>query len=393
VPAAPLSASQVSALSEPGVHRVDRGLYLQIRDNGARSWILRYQLNGRARAMGLGPARLLPLSDARARAIKAQRLLLDGIDPIDARRAERAKPEEKKVVTFAECATKYVEKHRSAWRNDKHVEQWSRTIETYANPTIGHLPVDEVTVDHVEQVLVPIWTTKSETAGRLRGRIEKVLGWAASNKLRSGENPARWKDGPLSHRLPELSKVQKIEHHAAIPYTDIPALMKELRDWDSGSSTALQFIVLTAARSGEARGATWAEIDRRAKLWTLAGDRMKAGAEHRVPLSGATMDLLPPKGAAGDFLFPGSRPGRPYSDMALLKALRKLRPEATVHGLRSSFSTWAAEQTDFPREIVEASLAHITGTDVERAYRRTDFADKRRELMDAWAAYCMGPAS
>jgi integrase len=382
----PLSATQVASLTTPGVHRVDRGLYLQVLDSGARSWLLRYQLNGRPRVMGLGPLHLVPLTAARAKAIIAQRQLLDGVDPIETRRAERralASEEPSKVPTFATCAAEYLKAHATTWSNAKHVEQWERTLASYAGPIIGHLPVDAITVEHVVQVLEPIWTSKSETAGRLRGRIEKVLGWAEAKGYRSGANPAMWK-GPIGHMLPALSKVQKVEHHQAVAYADVPKVVDKLRPREGNASKALQFLILTAARSGEVRGMQWGELDLEAKTWTIPADRMKAREEHVVPLSDAAITLLPSEQDKADALvFPGTvGPNTPLSDMTLLKVVRTVWSEsATVHGLRSSFRDWAAEQTDFPREIAEAALAHNVGTEVERAYLRTSFFDKRRDLM------------
>lgn len=388
---APLTANQIAGLSKAGVHRVDRGLYVQVRPDGSRSWILRFRLHGRARAMGLGSLHLVPLTEARAKAIRAQRLLLDGQDPIEARRADR-KTETLRTLTptFASCAREYIKSQKAAWSNAKHAYQWLQSLETYAFPSIGNLPVEEVTVDLVLQVLKPIWTTKSETAGRIRGRIEKILGWAEAHGHRSGPNPAAWK-GPLGHMLPPLSKVQTVRHHPALPYDDIGTLVRELAARDGESARALRFLILTASRSGEVRGARWSEIDLASRVWTVPAERMKSRKEHRVPLTDAAIALLLlGERRPDDLVFPGSGHGRPLSDMSLIALVRKLRGAgSTVHGLRSSFRDWAAEQTDYPREVVEACLAHTVGSEVELAYKRTDFFEKRSRLMNAWANHCV----
>lgn len=390
MPATPLTAAQVAALTRPGVHRADRGLYLQVSGDGSRSWILRFRLHGRSREMGLGPLHLVPLTEARAKSIRAQRQVLDGEDPIDARRRERkARIADVAAPTFSVCAREYIKAHQSAWSNAKHAHQWLQSLETYAFPSIGNLHVGQITVDMVLGVLQPIWTTKSETAGRVRGRIEKILGWAEARGHRSGPNPAAWK-GPLGHMLPALSKVQTIEHYAALPYSEVGSLMKALAARKGESALALRFLVLTAARSGEVRGARWSEFDLGAKVWTVPAERMKNKKEHRVPLADAAIALLPKRSSRpDDLVFPGSNPGRPLSDMSMIAVIRKLRGDgSTVHGLRSSFRDWAAEQTDYPREVVEACLAHSVGSEVELAYKRTDFFEKRRKLLDAWSEHC-----
>jgi integrase len=292
-----------------------------------------------------------------------------------------------KVPTFARCAERYIEGHRPGWKSEKHIDQWESTIKTYANPVIGRMAVDKVAVDDVLKVLKPIWTEKPETASRLRGRIEKVLGWATAMKYRSGDNPAAW-DGALGHLLPPISKVQKIEHHKALPYKDVPALMSELMQLDGQGAKALAFTILTVARTGETIGATPQEIDTEQKLWVVPSQRMKAGREHRVPLTDTALGLL--DDLPGKYLFSGATKGKALSNMAMLMLLRDLRGNGyTVHGFRSAFSTWAREQTDYPREIVEACLAHASGDAVELAYRRTDFLDKRRALSKEWEAFCL----
>lgn len=341
--------------------------------------------------MGLGPERLVGLADAREAANDAKKLARAGIDPLAQRDAERASIAVKTVPTFKAFATDYIDGQRDGWKNEKHAYQWGQSLETYAYPTIGHLPLDEVTVDHVLAILRPIWSTKSETASRVRNRIERVLGAAEAAGHRTGKNPAAW-DGPLGHMLPPISRVQKVEHHRAVPYGELPALSAAIAGRQSEAAKALRFVLLTATRSGEVRGARLGEVDREAKIWVIPAERMKAGKEHRVPLSDQALALLP-KGGPGDLLFPGARKGKPLSDMALIQIMRKLKGEgATVHGLRSSFRDWAAEKTDAPREVVEACLAHATGNAVELAYKRTDFFEKRRDLMRAWAGFVVGGA-
>ena len=388
-----LTAAQVNALDKDGVHWIAPSLYMQIRPQGTRSWLFRYGRDGQNQWLGLGAVADKPLSEARDEAAQMRSLVRKGGDPTTGRAERPSKavvPAKQKVPTFAWCAERYIEAHSPGWKNVKHIAQWVSTIRMYVNPVIGSMAVDKVTVDHVMKVLSPLWTEKPETASRLRGRIEKVLGWATAMKHRSGDNPAAW-DGALSHLLPPLSKVRKIEHHKAMDYREVPKLLAELRANGSESARALAFTILTAARTGETIGATPQEIDRKAKLWVLPAERMKAGREHRVPLSDAALALLPEPSADRAYLFEGARAGRPLSNMAMLMLLRDLRGEGyTVHGFRSAFSTWARECTDFPREIVEACLAHASGDAVELAYRRTDFLDKRRELMEQWAGFCRG---
>ncbi len=388
---ATLSAAQLSKLSTPGLYRAERNLYLQIHRNGARSWVLRYQAGGRRRVMGLGPVRIVPLTEARARALRAQRDLLDGKDPIDARRAERAPIAAPKAIpTFEEVAEAYIEDQRAGWRNAKHAYQWSQSLKSYAYPTIGHLPVSDVTIEHVVTILRPIWAEKPETAGRVRNRIENVLESAiAAGHRPAGVNPASWR-GPLRKLLPALSKVQTVEHHAAVPHAEVPTLYQQVARSGSVAAKALAFTILTVVRSGEARGMRFRELDRDAKTWTIPRERTKTGVEQVVPLSNEALALLPKAGKSDALVFPGTKAGQPLSDMTLLKLIRSLRGDgATVHGLRSSFRTWTGEKTDFPDEIAEASLGHAVKGQVRRAYLRTTFMDKRRALMTDWAAFCI----
>jgi integrase len=384
-----LTATQVAALAEHTVHWVAPSLYLQIRPQGTRSWLFRYGRNGQNQWLGLGAVADKPLSEARDEAAELRARIRRGVDLIAERNAAApAATSNPKIPTFARCAERYIEDHRPGWKSEKHIDQWESTIRTYANPVIGRMAVDKVTVDHVIKILKPIWAEKPETASRLRGRIEKVLGWATAMKYRGGDNPAAW-DGALGHLLPPISKVQKIEHHKALPYKDVPALMSELMQLDSQSARALAFTILTVARTGETIGATPQEVGKEQKLWIVPSERMKAGREHRVPLTDAALGLL--DDLSGKYLFSGATKGKPLSNMAMLMLLRDLRGNGyTVHGFRSAFSTWAREQTDYPREIVESCLAHASGDAVELAYRRTDFLDKRRDLMTAWARFCVG---
>lgn len=353
--------------------------------------MFRYSRNGENQWMGLGAASDTSVAEARDEAALLRVKVRQGGDPMAEREqaavVRTAVKPRAAVPTFAKCAETYIESHRAGWKNAKHIDQWESTLRTYAGPIIGKKAVDQVTIEDVLRILKPIWTTKPETASRLRGRIEKVLGWATAMKYRSGDNPAAW-SGALSHLLPAISKVQTIEHHKALPYAELPKLMRKLERNDSMSARALMFTILTAARTGETTGAVWSEIDLHTKVWTLPADRMKANREHRVPLSVAALTLLKDLPADQDHVFPGPR-GKGLSNMAMLQLLRGLVGEGhTVHGFRSAFSTWAREQTDYPREIVEACLAHASGDAVELAYRRTDFIDKRRALMEAWAGYC-----
>lgn len=393
---APLSAANVTAITAEGTHRVDRGLYLQIRSDGTRSWLLRYRFRGRMRWMGLGPVRLVNLSEARRKALSAQKLLLDGHDPIVVRDAER-RPSS---MTFGECAAEYIRTHEAGWKNAKHRYQWKATIRDYANPIIGDRPVDQVDAHYVLKVLKPIWTEKPETASRLRNRIEKVLDWAKVAGLRSGDNPARWR-GHLEHSLPPLSRVQTIKHHEAIPHAAAPRLFAELTLRSTTSAKALTLILLTAARTGEVTGAVWEEFDLDADvpIWVVPAARMKGRrperGPHRVPLSPPAVTLLRSlPGKRTGTVFTGQSGAKPVSDAALRKLLRKLTGgNATVHGLRSTFRDWVAECTDYKPEVAEAALAHALGDDVETAYWRTDQFDQRVSLMADWAAFLAGGKS
>jgi len=404
--ATPLTAAKVKA-AKPGRYGDGDGLYLLVRDNGTAFWLFRYVLGGRMREMGLGRARgsnAVSLADARGAAAPLHRLVRNGVDPLDQRKVEAdaaraaAQAEQARAITFKTVAGYYVAAHEASWRNAKHAWQWRATLETYAYPHLGDLPVGKVGVAEVLAALEPIWTTKPETASRLRGRIEAVLDYAKTREWRSGENPATWR-GHLDNLLPAPSKVAKVEHHAALPWPEIGAFMAELRDEDSASARALEFAILTAARTGEVIGATWPEIDMRAALWVVPPSRMKAGREHRVPLSDAALNVLKAIAPVHDdqsrgWVFPGGRAGRPLSNMGMMMLLRRMkRPDLTVHGFRSSFRDWCGEATNHPREVAEQALAHTLSDKVEAAYRRGDLFEKRRKLMEDWATFCATPAA
>jgi integrase len=353
-------------------------------------------LDGRAHEMGLGPATLVTLAEARELARDQRRLLkLQNLDPIETRDAARmgARVDRAKSMSFSECAAAYITAHQAGWRNAKHGAQWSATLDTYVKPVMGDLPVQAVDVGLVLKALEPIWTVKPETASRVRGRIESVLDWATARGHRKGENPARWR-GHLENLLPKKSKVRAVEHHAALPYVEIGAFMGDLREQDSMSASALEFAILTMARTGEVIGARWSEFNIAERLWTVPAERMKAGKEHRVPLSNAALAIVEKMAAirSSEFVFQGQRAGAPLSNMALLMTLRRMgRGDLTAHGFRSSFRDWAAERTSFPAEVAEMALAHVVGDKVEAAYRRGDLFEKRRQLAEAWAKFCAAP--
>jgi integrase len=302
--------------------------------------------------------------------------------------------ESAKGMTFKQCAEAYIKAHRAGWRNPRHAAQWPQTFEAYVYPVFGGLPVQTVDVGLVTKALEPIWTVKPETASRVRSRIENVLDWATARGHRRGENPARWR-GHLENLLPKKSKVRQVEHHAALAYVDIGAFVAKLRQQEGVAARALEFAILTVARTAEALGARWDELDLAEKTWTLPAGRMKTGVEHRVPISERALEILEEMQVIrqGDLVFPGARRGRPLSHAAMLRVLAAMECRTTVHGFRSSFSTWASEITGFPPEVIEGALAHAVGNTVARAYRRGDLFDKRRLLMGAWAQYCATPVT
>jgi integrase len=383
-----LTATRVQKVRAPGMYQDGAGLYLQVTGKCAKSWILRYSLRGKAREMGLGSLRKVSLAEARRRAADYHRLLEDQIDPIEHRRQRRADAAlaMAKTITFKEAADTYIAAHRVGLRNPKHAAQWSSTIVTYVEPTLGRLSVREIDTGLIHQVLEPIWTTKPETASRVRGRIEAILDWARVSGYRAGENPARWR-GNLDKLLSKRSKVRGVKHHPALPYDDLPAFMEALRLQEGATARMLEFCVLTASRSGEIIKASPSEINRRNRLWTVPGERMKGGKVHRVPLCDRALELL--HGASKHYLFPSRHQDKPLSNMAMLQLLERMGyGRITVHGFRSTFKDWARDRTRFDNYVVEAALAHTLGDKVEAAYARSDVIEKRRKLMEAWVEFC-----
>lgn len=386
-----MGALALSRLLRPGLHAVGgvAGLYLQILPTGGRSWVLRAMVAGKRRDMGLGGFPDVTLAGAREKARLARQAIDSGLDPIEERRRAKSalRAEGAKVVTFEEAAKAYVAAHQAAWRNAKHRQQWENTLTTYAYPKIGKLSVHDIELAHVLSVLEPIWVSRTETATRLRGRIERVLGWAISRGYRDGPNPARWRDH-LDQQLANPSRIAKAEHHSALPVNEMGGFMVALRKVAGTGARALEFAILTAARSGEVRGAKWVEIDLEDRVWTVPAARMKAGREHRVPLSPAAVAVLEslPRKAPIELLFSSVRGGQ-LSDMTLGAVLRRMKVPVTVHGFRSTFRDWASEQTNYPRDAAEMALAHAIGDRVEAAYRRGDLFTKRRDMMDDWSAF------
>jgi integrase len=364
------------------------GLYLKVNESGSRSWVYRYMIAGKRRDMGIGPVSLVTLAQARDKALELRRQKFSGVDPLAARDAAKATAalSAAKAMTFKDCAERYIEAHRAGWKSPVHAKQWPSTLESYVYPVFGDLPVDSIDTGLVMKAVEPIWTAKPETAGRVRGRVEAVLDWATARGHRRGENPARWK-GHLDNLLPAKTKVRRVEHHAALPYPELGAFMAELRAAPGLSARALEFAILTAGRTGEVLGATWAEFDLDGATWTVPASRMKAGREHKVPLSDAAMAILRGLPRTDGRVFK-------LSNMALLMTLRRMeRGDLTAHGFRSTFSDWCAERTNYPSEVREMALAHVVGDKVEAAYRRGDLFEKRRQLAEAWARYCDNPAT
>jgi integrase len=378
----------------PGLHPDGGGLYLQVAPGGGRSWLYRYSLHGKEHRVGLGSVSAVPLKLARQLAGQARQLRATGVDPLTQKRERRNEHliAQAKSVTFRQCAENYIAAHEAGWRNPKHRQQWRSTLETYAFPVIGALPVQSIDTDLVIKVLEPIWRDKTETASRLRGRIELILNYAKVRKYRDGANPAAWR-GHLDILLTRPTKIAPHEHHAALPYAEIGNFMSDLRGRQSTSARCLEFLILTAARTGEVVGALWGEFDLATKVWTVPATRMKGNREHRVPLSNRAVEIvrLMQERRENDFVFPGRSGG--LSNMTLLAMLRTMGRPVTAHGFRSSFRDWAAEQTNVPREVAEQALAHTISDKTEAAYRRGDLFEKRRALMQAWAEYCAGGAS
>lgn len=408
-----LTALKVAKLTKPGLHGDGGGLTLQITKAGNKSWLFRYMRDGKARAMGLGPTHSVTLAEARVKALDARKVLLDDKDPLDEKRQRKLKRtlDRAKQLTFDQCAAAYIAAHKASWKNPKHADQWTNTLKTYASPKFGQFPVSEIDTAMVVRCLSPIWETKTETASRLRGRIESVLDWATTSGHRKGENPARWR-GHLDNLLANISKTSRTRNHPSLPWEKIQAFMASLSLRDGISHRALEFAVLTACRSGEIRGAQWAEFDFEERLWTIPAARMKAKREHLVPLSSKALTLLKQikteqhanaendPNTTSTLVFPG-RKGQVLSDATLTSIVRRMNSEVekpiwvdkdgnciTAHGFRATFRMWVAENTAYPREVAEHALAHQLPDLVERAYQRGSMLKKREEMMEAWARFC-----
>jgi len=391
-----LSALEVSRLKKPGNHAVGgvTGLYLYVNEAEGRSWVLRILVGDKRRHIGLGGYPTVTLAQARDRAREMRELVLKGVDPVEKRReaARDLKIRQASRKTFEEVAQAFIAYQEHSWKNTKHRKQWSSTLEAYAYPILGQMPVDAITEQSVIAVLEPIWTLKTETASRLRGRIESILDWARVRGHRDGDNPARWK-GHLDKVFPAQSLVKKVEHFPAVPVNTVPTFYRRLEGISGVSAIALRFLILTAARSGEVRGAEWVEIDMEQAIWTIPASRMKSKRQHRVPLSAAALAVLRAtrehKLATGSGLVFCNSKGGQLSDMSLTSVMRRMKVEAVPHGFRSSFRDWVGEHTQYPSDLAEMALAHVLPNKTEAAYRRGDALEKRRGMMDAWASHCL----
>lgn len=405
-----LTAKQIENLTTPGTYEDGDGLRLLIKSNGKKYWVLRFQLSGKRREMGLGTHPAIGLKEARQNSSDKRRLLRDGIDPLQARDDERAaqvaaeQQRKNKAITFRDVSVDYIEAHRAGWKNVKHAQQWTNTLATYAAPVIGDLATNQITTEHILDILKPIWSSKAETASRVRNRIELVLDAAKARGLRDGENPARWR-GHLDKLLPPSAKAKRTQNHPALPYSELARFIPALDSIEGQSACALKMTILTACRTSEVLEADWSEVDMKTKLWTIPAVRMKAGKTHIVPLSDALIELLEalPRIKGSSLLFPGARKGRPISNMAMLMTLRRMDQKdldeggkgwrgsddrvITAHGFRSTFRDWAAECTPHAREVCEMALAHVVANGAEAAYWRSDLLEKRRVLMADWADY------
>jgi integrase len=402
-----LSAAKVRSVKKPGYYLDGRGLYLQVRGETSKSWLLKYSIDKRPRAMGLGSAFDFSLAEAREQRDELRKLIKRGVDPLDQKAADKQakKVEAAKAITFRAAAERLIASKRHGWKNAKHASQWAATLETYAFPVIGDLPVQAVDTGLVMKILDPIWSTKTETASRVRGRIESVINSAKAYGEYIGENPARWK-GNLDATLAKTSDVASVKNQAALAYAELPAFLQDLRKREGIAAAALEFQILTASRPGNAMGARWSEFDIDAAVWTVAGENMKGKKQHKVPLSAAALDVLArmEKISVGEFVFFGGDGDKPLSDAAtgaLIDRMNETNEKAgrakwsdpqsgkaiVPHGFRSTFRTWAGDKTNFPREVVEKALAHLVGDETERAYDRGNLFEKRRLLMDAWASF------
>ena len=388
-----LTALTVKNRKAPGRYNDGGGLYLFVRPDRSKTWVFRWRdrTTGKLRDKGLGPVWDVSLEEARQSAAACRRQVREGIDPIDSARQARtaAKLERARRLTFGQCCEKYMDAHRESWRNAKHAAQWQSTLDTYC-ADLKPLPVAEIDTALVIKALEAIWTTKTETATRVRQRIEAVLDWATAREFRSGDNPARWR-GHLDKLLAKPTKLKNVEHRAALPYADAGAFVVALRKQNGLGALALELQILTACRPGEVAAARWEEFDLDAATWTIPGECMKAGKEHRVPLSAPAVAMLRKLPRVNDYVFPGTKKDQPITTAAMLKALRTIRPGFDAHGFRSTFRDWAADMTAYPRDVAEAALAHAV-QGVEAVYRRTDLFNKRGRLMADWARYCAKPA-
>ncbi|PPK76930.1 integrase [Methylobacter tundripaludum] len=388
-----LTARAVETKKAPGYYSDGGNLYLRVSQNLTKTWAFYYKKDGKRTEMGLGSFGNVSLDEAREKADTLRKQLASGIVPLIERQRQTSedKAQRAKFMTFSQCADAYINSHRAGWKNPKHIQQWQNTLSQYAFPVFGDLDVKAIDTGLITKCLEPIWLTKNETAGRVRGRIESILDWATVHEYREGVNPARWR-GHLDKLLAKPSKVQKTEHHKALPYTEINGFIDQLHQQDGIAAKCLEFTILTAARTGETIGATWDEIDLGAKVWTIPAVRMKAEREHRVSLSGHALTILNEMAATriNNYVFPGTKKG--LSNMAMLAVLKRMdRADITVHGFRSTFRDWAAESTAYPGEVVEMALAHAIKNLTEAAYRRGDLLEKRSRLMDEWARFCHAP--
>ena len=392
--AAELSPLSISRLKEPGLWAVGgvAGLYLHVNDRGARSWILRVVVGDKRRDMGLGGYPDIGVADARQKAREARLKIEQGIDPILLRKQAKSELMALQATdkTFEQAAGEYIKIHADSWSNDKHRKQWESTLAAYAFPVVGKLSLRHIRQEHILKILEPIWTTKTETATRVRGRMESILDWAKVKGLRSGENPAAWK-GHLDHMLPAPTRLKKIEHLTAVPVREMPGFMVKLRQAAGTAAQALEFLILTAARSGEVRGITWQEVSLDDALWIVPAERMKMKKEHRVPLSNRAVDILKsqPRIDGNPLVFPAPR-GSQMSDATMSAVLKRMNVDATVHGFRSSFRDWCGDYTNYPRDLAEQCLAHGADDPVEAAYRRGDALERRREIMNEWSKFVAG---
>lgn len=388
-----LNVIWIQRTTKAGRYADGNGLYLQISSKGTKSWLFRYQYNKKSYNMGLGSVAFVSLAAAREKAIQCQKILLEGKNPLIERQVKLQEQfiEASKQITFDECVIQYIEAHSIKWRNKKHKSQWENTLSTYASPIFGKLSVQSIDIELIMRALEPIWYSKTETATRVRGRIECILDWATVRGYRSGINPARWR-GHLDKLLPSRPSIQKTHHHEALPISELSEFISKLRAESCVTRYALEFLILTACRTNEVLGAKWSEINIEEQVWVIPAERMKAKREHRVPLSTRALEILVQlkEEAKSDFVFPGYVAGKPLSNMAMLQLIKKqLGYKITTHGFRSTFRDWAAEYTIFPREVAESALAHTLKNKAEAAYLRGDFFLKRRKLMSTWAEFCL----